>query len=79
LFLLKAEKFLSAEAVLVGIVEIRYANLHVCSDVVAILLPCDHCKTSAGGFSLTSSESKARLILFSAKALSNPRLSWCTK
>jgi hypothetical protein len=72
LILLKAEKFRSAEAVVVVTVEIIYANLHVCRDVVAILLPCDHCKTSPGGFSLTSSVAKARLILSSVKHFQTP-------
>ena len=72
LILLKAENIRSAEAVVVGIVEIRCANLHVCSDMVAILLPYDHCKTSQGGFSVTFSEAKARLILSSAKHFQTP-------
>ena len=56
MILLKAEKFRSAETVVVGLVEIRSANLHVCSDVAAILLPYGHCETSTGDFRLNSSE-----------------------
>jgi len=71
-FCWRLKKVLSAEAVVVGLVEMRSANLHVCSGVVAILLPCDHCKTSPGGFSLTSSVAKPRLILSSAKHFLTP-------
>ena len=36
----------AVEAAIAWMVEIKFANLYVCSKAVAIPLPCNHCRTS---------------------------------
>jgi hypothetical protein len=53
---MRGEKLRSTDAVIVRFVEIRSDNLHVCSHVVAILLPRGRCRPPYGDSPLKLSE-----------------------